>query len=229
MKSRVTESGASGRLRGWAQAWPILAASAVDFGVALSLGMYYTCTYFGRTMVPLPGAVALGGAVQYYLLVGEIQDTRIQAWLWVSAFVLAGVLWRGAVCLIGRLRGAETSFPRVAQATWAWGLVLCLPGPLIAWRLGAGEEGFAWAGLAASCLRRQFISAPSWLVPVYSSAALLAMFGELRALWYLLEPLSGAQRLLVLAVSAVASFAGIASIGELATASGMPASLLAVK
>lgn len=229
MIARGSECGSRGGLRGWTRAWSVPAASAVDVGVALSLGMYYTCTYFGRAVVPLPGAVALGGALQYYLAVGQIQDTRVQAWLWVGSYVVAGLLWRTAVSTIGRLRRAETGYLDVAKATWVWGLVLCLPGPFVAWHLGAGEGGFGWEDLVAACLRRQFSSVPGWLLPVYFPAALLAMVGELRALWGLLAPLPGAERLLVLAVSAVATLVGIVAVGELARVTGVPTCYLAVK
>ncbi|NSW54989.1 MAG: hypothetical protein HPY44_03160 [Armatimonadetes bacterium] len=66
---------------------------------------------------------------------------------------------------------------------------------------------------------------PGWLVPLYLPAALLAMLGKSRAL----APLAGAERLLVLAVSAVATLVGVVAIDELATVTGVPASCLAVK
>jgi len=70
---------------------------------------------------------------------------------------------------------------------------------------------------------------PGWLLPVYFPAALLAMVGELRALWGLLAPLPGEERLLVLAVSAVATLVGIVAVGELARVTGEPTCYLAVK
>jgi hypothetical protein len=55
------------------------------------------------------------------------------------------------------------------------------------------------------------------------------MVGELRALWGLLAPVPGVERLLVLAVSAVATLVGIVAVGELARVTGEPTCYLAVK
>lgn len=194
--------------------WCWGAAALMDLGLGLSLGMYYTVTYYGRAAIPLPGFVALGAPFQYYVLVDEQQDTVIQAWLWMACFPFVGLLWRGTLALLGRCMRLPVRGKALAGAVWATTWPLLLPIPALVWMLGQADAGgLQWEAFVGACLRRQFVANAAWLTPVYFALALVALALELRALWRLAAGATVAKRLAWIAGAVVVLVGVVSGVG----------------
>ncbi|MHB8996094.1 MAG: hypothetical protein ACYC63_12680 [Armatimonadota bacterium] len=188
--------------------WHLAAAFAADLALGLSLGLYYTVTYYGRALVPLPGFVALGAPFMYYIAVDEDYSTVVQAWLWMFVFPVTGLLWRLALVYVPRMgakaadlevrpmRLSEVS-ARLRYTCWP----LLVPIPLLIWLVGTPSGQWAWADFIAVCLRRQNVEAPAWLTPLMIALALVAFVLEARAMWRLLPGSDRARRAAALLIS----------------------------
>jgi hypothetical protein len=163
----------------------------------LSLGCYYTATYFGRGGWPLPSCEALSGVLLYYLSVANA-GTELQAAHWMASFVAAGYLWIGALCCVsnmiyGTTTHAETAAEKACTAGQRFTslgspvalttILVSAPLPFMVLWIGDAGHGFSWSRLIAVCLRRGFVDPPIWLNYVYlalGTAALITQIAVLR-------------------------------------------------
>lgn len=60
--------------------------------LSVSLGWYYTVTYFGAIGWPMPSVETIGALVLYYFSVINAA-TEIQAVHWLAVFPISGFLW----------------------------------------------------------------------------------------------------------------------------------------
>lgn len=195
--------------------WVTLAA---DLALGLSLGLYYTITYYGRSLLPLPGAVALGAPLMYYMAVDGEYSTVIQAWLWMICFPLAGVLWRLAVVIVPRFASAECrtarlSFRPVAARLGLACWPLLLPLPALAVYVGRPEGAWRWADFVAVCLRHRNVDVPSYLPAVMMALAVAACVLEVSAVWRLLPGEDRLRKAAVLALTCVFLVASVVLVG----------------
>lgn len=200
--------------------WPVVAVLGTDFALGLSLGLYYTITYYGRALVPLPGSVALGAPFMYYVAVDEQYNTVVQAWLWMLVFPVAGLLWR--LTLVGASRvGAKVANPEapptalaeVSARLWHACWPLLLPIPLLLWLVGTPSGRWSWPDFLAVCLRRQNVAAPTWLTPLMMALALTAFALEVRAVWRVLPGTDRLRKIAVLAISAMVFVLAVVAVG----------------
>jgi hypothetical protein len=190
---------------------PLIFAALIDLALGLSLGLYYTITYYGRALTPLLGTVALGAPFLYYVAVEERSSTVYQAWLWMLCFPVAGLLWRLALAQAPRLfRYAPLPFRDVTAKLWPLCWPLLLPIPLAAWLVAQG-------GFIAVCLRQHNVASPPWLPWLFVPLAVLALALEVRAVWWLLGELPPYRRAIAVAAALVAFVLGVCIVG-LATA-----------
>jgi len=177
-----------------------LAVMLLYLSFGLSLGCYYTATYFGRGGWPLPSCEAVSGALLYYFSVMNT-TTETQAVHWVTVFVVAGYLWIASLWVVSnRLAGTVPARPNhvrrlgrghdrftalglsVAVAT----IPVSLPIPFMVRWMGGTRDGFHWSRFIAVCLRHGWVNAPIWLNYVYcalAGTAFIAQIVLLRRRW----------------------------------------------
>jgi hypothetical protein len=157
----------------------------LSFG--LSLGCYYTATYFGATGWPLPSCEAIGGVLLYYFSVVNA-PTELQAVHWMAVFAAAGYLWIAGLWYVSaRLTAAaplaaqpdgataHDGFARIAPAVAVSTLPLSVPIPFMVWWMGGTDGGFSWSRFVAVCLRHAWVSPPIWLNHVYFVLAAITL------------------------------------------------------
>ena len=83
--------------------------------LSVSIGWYYTVTYFGRVGWPMPSVETVGALLLYYFSVLNV-DTEIQAIHWVLVFPIAGFLWSLLLCEVARRSGQATNPERARLA-----------------------------------------------------------------------------------------------------------------
>jgi hypothetical protein len=185
----------------------------MDLALGLSLGMYYTVTYYGRALLPLPGFVAMGAPFEYYLIVGEVQDTVAQAWLWMSCFPAVGLMWRGALWAVAKLGRVTVTSRAIVAGMWHCSWPLLVPAPFLLLALGSGDDGFSWHALTDACLRRRSMASPVMLPAVYFVAAVAALAQEARGIWRLGGKASTARRVVLLAGAPIVLLLAVSAIG----------------
>jgi hypothetical protein len=184
---------------------PTVSAIVMDLAFGLSLGLYYTITYYGRALTPLPGLVALGAPFMYYVAVDERFSTVYQAWLWMACFPVAGALWRLALAQAPRLFGERPlRFRDVTARLWHVSWPLLVPIPLTAWLVSRPSGHCSWSDFIAVCLRQHNVESPAWLPWLFMPPALLAFALEMRAVWRLLAGLVAYRRIIAITAALVA-------------------------
>ena len=202
--------------------WPIVAALGTDFALGLSLGLYYTITYYGRALVPLPGFVALGAPFMYYVAVDEQYSTVVQAWLWMLVFPVAGLLWR--LSLVGaskyaaraadlEVRPTRRRLGEVSVRLWYTCWPLLLPVPLLLWLVGTPSGRWSWPDFIAVCLRHRNVDSPGWLTPLMMALAVVAFALEVRAVWRVLRGTDRLRKTAALAISAMVFVLAVVAVG----------------
>ncbi len=144
-----------------------LGAVALWLGLGLSLGYYYTITYYGRTGLPMPLLEVCGALVLYYFSVLNAADW-IQAIHWMLVFPLAGWAWveslrRCAVWL------GDTP-PPTEKIAWILGLTtlpLIVTAPWLAIVCGQTPSGFQWSHMIAVALRHEWVDPWRSLNPTF--------------------------------------------------------------
>lgn len=178
--------------------------------LGLSLGWYYTVTYFGRVGWPMPSVETLGALLLYYFSVINAA-TEIQALHWMLVFPLSGLLWTSIVSLM--LRPSER-LPRLAWRLALCSLPLWLPAPYLMYLAGQTGEGWELARMVAVALRRGTLAPWPWLSPVYLALGIIALLLHVHLLrrstalpWpTFLRNLLGAGLVYVVAVALLGSF-----------------------
>jgi hypothetical protein len=193
-------------------------AGVTDLLLGLSLGLYYTITYYGRALLPLPGFVALGAPFMYYVAVDEQYSTVVQAWLWMLVFPLAGLLWRLSLVHVPRLavlRGgpARVTLGGVSARLWHTCWPLLVPIPFLTWIVGCPSARWSSPDFIAVCLRRQNVGAPAWLTPLMMGLAIVAFTLEARAVWRLLQGAGRSRRAAALGISAMIFILAVVAVG----------------
>lgn len=128
--------------------------------LGLSLGLYYNLTFFGAAALPLPEAVSLLAPLLYYLSGCIHLSPAAQASAWISAFLVAGLIWLGCLELVARRAGFRPGLGVVASPT-----LLLLPAPWMAWLHGLTWSESSTALVVAeqflqACLVRKFTRTP---------------------------------------------------------------------
>ena len=161
----------------------------VSFG--LSLGCYYTATYFGRSGWPLPSCEAISGVLLYYFSV-IYTTTEVQAAHWISVFVASGYLWIASLWFVSnrvsctsalranpeRFSTAHDRFTGLGLAVAIATIPLSLPLPFMIWWMGGGSRGFHWSRFIAMCLRHAWVTPPTWLNYIYFGLAAAAFVAQ---------------------------------------------------
>ena len=200
--------------------WPVVAALGTDLALGLSLGLYYTITYYGRALVPLPGFVALGAPFMYYVAVDEQYNTVVQAWLWMLVFPVAGLLWRLSLVGVSRyaakaadLEVHPTRLAEICARLWHTGWPLLVPLPLLTWLVGTPSGQWSWPDFIAVCLRHRNADSPGWLTPVMMGLALAAFALEVRAAWRILPGTDRLRKVAALAISSMVFVLAVVAVG----------------
>lgn len=156
----------------------LCAAFFIWLGVGLSLGWYYTFTYYGRTGVPMPTIEPCAALVLYYFSVLNVR-TEIQAIHWMLSFPIAGALWPLALQAVARyMKIAAPPFYDAYFRLSCAAVPLVLPAPWMTWVAGYKPgAGFAFSRMLLVALRREEQSPWSTLTPLYLAFgfAVLAM------------------------------------------------------
>lgn len=145
----------------------VVVATLIWLAVAISLGWYYTFTYYGRAGWPIPMPEPCAALVLYYFSVLNV-DTEIQAVHWLIVFPLAGLLWSLSLGVTARRLGLKPpdwtiTFRNLSLAA----IPLALPGPWMAWIAGVRDDQFTWHRMVAVALRRGNVEPWYWLSPMY--------------------------------------------------------------
>ncbi len=143
--------------------------------VGVSLGWYYTLTYFGGQGWPLPTPEDLGACLMYYFSVLNVR-TEIQAIHWIVVFPVAGLLWSGVLTWTAPFAGGRRGdAPRVCLGIALAALPLAAPLPFLTWFAGQVDGRFEFARMMAVALRRGWRMPPDWLSPVVLMLALVGL------------------------------------------------------
>lgn len=172
----------SGRFSRW------MIAFLLWFGLAFSLGWYYTFTYYGRSGWPMPVPEAIAALLLYYFSVLNI-STEGQAIHWLAVFPAAGALWTCALWAMAPRFGLERLAPsRITRRIALASLPLFLAGPPMALLAGNTDTGFSVERMMDVALRHGFVSPPDWLTPVYFGLGALSLALQLFIYWKLFAP-----------------------------------------
>ncbi len=152
-----------------------LSATLIWLGVGVSLGWYYTFTYYGKTGLPMPSPEPCAVLLLYYFSVLNV-STGIQAVHWLVVFPLAGGLWAASLILVaGRMKLPRPSFVDLYGRFSLAALPLALPMPAMAWLAGQRDGGFVWQRMLDVALRHGGTGPWWWLTPLYFSLGLIAL------------------------------------------------------
>ena len=143
--------------------------------MSVSLGWYYTFTYYGRAGWPMPMMEPCLALVLYYFSVLNVV-TEIQALHWVLVFPLAGVIWVWALWLLAPRFGARNcSLDKAMLAFALTCLPMVLPLPYMSMVAAQKNGGHDIHHLVLVALRRAWVMPWSWLSPLYFALGLLSM------------------------------------------------------
>ena len=157
------------------QATRWVGALALWAGLGLSLGWYYTFTYYGRIGWPMPTPNACAALVLYYFSVLNVR-TEIQAVHWMIVFPLSGLLWAWALWAAAPRFGAtRPRFARLLLALALADLPLIAPAPWMSWIAGQTADGFAWGRMIQVALRRGFVTPWNGINPFYFTLGAAAL------------------------------------------------------
>ncbi|MDZ4861279.1 MAG: hypothetical protein SGI88_20090 [Candidatus Hydrogenedentes bacterium] len=154
----------------------IALAILIWLGVGLSLGWYYTFTYYGRTGVPMPTIEPCAALVLYYFSVINVR-TEIQAVHWMIVYPAAGLLWAWALQITARYMKLET--PKFSVALFALAcaaIPLAIPAPWMTWVAGhVQEKDFEMSRMLLVALRREEQAPWTALTPMYVALGFVAL------------------------------------------------------
>ncbi len=149
--------------------------------MGVSLGWYYTFTYYGRTGIPMPTLESCAALLLYYFSVANV-NTEAQAIHWVIVFPVAGVLWPVSLHLTARvLKLAPPVLGTFSFALACAAVPMALPGPFMAWAAGYTDAGFDASLMIDVALRRATQPPWAWLSPLYLGLGAMSLALQLRA------------------------------------------------
>lgn len=149
------------------------AALACWLLLAVSIGWYYTVTYFGRVGWPMPSVETVGALLLYYFSVLNV-DTEIQAVHWLIVFPVAGFVWAAILPRIFRGSAAPPSVSALAARLALSSLPLSLPMPYMMFAAGQTPGGWQLQRMLDVALRRGNIPVWPWLSPMYFALGVVA-------------------------------------------------------
>jgi len=169
----------------------LLAVALLYLLFGLSLGCYYTATYFGRSGWVLPSCETISGIILYYFSVVNAR-TEIQAVHWMVSFLVAGYLWIGVLWVVSNKfvwsvqpnseeKGRTTTdrFASFGLAVALSTIALSVPVLFMVWWMGATDPGFSWSRFIAVCLRQEWVTPPIWLNYVYCALATVGLVAQI--------------------------------------------------
>jgi len=183
--------------------------------LAVSIGWYYTVTYFGRVGWPMPSVETVGALVLYYFSVLNV-PTEIQAVHWLVVFPLAGFLWAALLPLLARNGSPATPRTKIAAMLALCSLPLSLPLPYMMYVAGLTPSGWELQRMLDVALRRGNISVWPCLSPMYFTLGVIT-FGL--HLWCLrrLFPQALLQSAKHFLMTSVAFVVAVSLVGALAS------------
>lgn len=144
-----------------------LAVAAVCWlSLAVSVGWYYTVTYFGRVGWPMPSVETVGALLLYYFSVLNV-DTEIQAVHWLVVFPFSGFVWAAILTYSFRNSANTPSMPALAARLGLASVPLSLPMPYMMFAAGQTANGWQLQRMLDVALRRGNIPVWPWLSPMY--------------------------------------------------------------
>lgn len=150
-------------------------ALALYLAMGLSLGWYYTFTYYGRAGWPMPQPEPCGAILLYYFSVLNV-DTEYQAVHWMIVFPAAGFLWAWVLVIVGRRmgQGDVKVMDTFVALSWAC-LPIALLAPWMTWVGGNVDGEFTFTRMMAVALRRGGVSPWATLSPMYFGLGLIGL------------------------------------------------------
>lgn len=156
------------------------AATAIWLGLGLSLGWYYTFTWYGRTGWPMPLFEACAALVFYYFSVYESVSTKVQAVHWMIAFPAMGFLWSAILCATAPyFRGSRPAFGRAALGIASSVIPFVLAAPWLTLVGARTPNGLDWQHMLDVALRHRTIPAWPSLTPTFLVLGFLALACQL--------------------------------------------------
>jgi hypothetical protein len=149
-------------------------------GLGLSLGWYYTVTYYGRSGWPMPIPDACATLLLYYFSVLNV-STGVQAVHWMIAFPAAGILWVASLWILApRFGEPRPSFSSLLLRMSAANAPLVAAGPFMTYVAGWNMDVFSAHRIVQVALRRGFLSPWPMLTPTYVILGIIALFFQIR-------------------------------------------------
>ena len=171
--STMPEGTVAPRLARWS------GAICIWLALGLSLGWYYTVTYYGRSGWPMPTPDVCAALVLYYFSVLNVA-TEGQAIHWLLVFPVAGTLWVTAPwALAPRFCGSRPPFDRTLFWFSLTSIPMIVPAPWMSFVAGATPDGFVWHHMILVALRRAFVSPWPWLTPMYVTLGCISLCGQI--------------------------------------------------
>ena len=188
------------------------AAIGIWLLLGLSLGWYYTFTYYGRAGWPMPMVEPCTALLLYYFSVLNIA-TEGQAIHWMLVFPAAGFLWCAALHWVAnRQQACRVSFATLCAVMALGSLPMALPAPWMAWIAAQTADGPTLERMIAVALRRGFVNPWPGLSPSYACLALLGLAWQIAAYRWLFT-YRGLAMLRHLALSALVCVVAACIIG----------------
>jgi hypothetical protein len=191
-----------------------LYAAAINIWLllGLSLGWYYTFTYYGRAGWPMPMVEPCTALLLYYFSVLNIA-TEGQAMHWMLVFPAAGFLWCAALHRVAqRAQACRVPFAALCAVMALGSLPMALPAPWMAWIAAQTADGPTLERMIAVALRRGFVNPWPGLSPSYAGLALAGLAWQLAAYRWLFT-FRGLAALRHLALSALVCVLAACIIG----------------
>lgn len=199
----------SGRLR---TAWALVAAAVIWLLLGLSLGWYYTFTYYGRAGWPMPMVEPITAILLYYFSVLNVR-TEGQAIHWMIVFPASGFLWCACLYAVAQRHGAlRVPFARLCMLYALASVPMVLPAPWMSLVAAQTPDGPTLERMIAVALRRGFVSPWPWLSPGYAALAVAGAVLQL-ALYPRLFTLRGLAAARHLGLSALACVVAACVLG----------------
>ncbi|MBI5094961.1 MAG: hypothetical protein HZB26_21315 [Candidatus Hydrogenedentes bacterium] len=150
-------------------------AIGIWLALSVSLGWYYTFTYYGRAGWPMPLIEPCLALVMYYFSVLNVA-TEIQALHWVLVFPIAGVAWAFTLWLLAAHLGArQYALDKTVLAIALTCLPLIAPLPYMSLVAGQTSAGFDGHRMLSVALRHAWVEPWPWLTPMYFTLGMIAM------------------------------------------------------